>query len=142
MTNYTELQKQEALEFFEDGCTAQEIFEVTKIPTGTLYRWRHEAKQPGASGTELAQFRGEGEDLRRLEDFSQALKFEVECLSSKYEKLARGFEEMSQKYAQIEQLLRSSSVPSNTEGSSKGDGSSKPQAKSMASMLRGHTTRP
>lgn len=52
MKKYTPEQKLEVLKFFEDGCTVQEIFEASKIPKGTLYRWKSELCKPGASGTE------------------------------------------------------------------------------------------
>lgn len=64
MDKYTEEQKIEALKFFEDGCTAREIFEVMDIPMGTLYRWKSEHAKPGASGTEVAQLRVEIAELK------------------------------------------------------------------------------
>lgn len=44
MEKYTKEQKLEVAKFFEEGFSAREIFEVTNIPVGTLYRWKHEAK--------------------------------------------------------------------------------------------------
>ena len=52
MKKYTPEQKQEVLKFFEEGRTVQEIFEASKIPKGTLYRWKSELTKPGAPGTE------------------------------------------------------------------------------------------
>ena len=41
---YTDEQREEVFAFFEEGCTAREIFEVTGIPIGTINRWRSERR--------------------------------------------------------------------------------------------------
>ena len=74
MKTYTHEQKLEALKFFEDGCTAREIFEVTQIPIGTLYRWKSE----GSSKVSSEDLRSEDsvEDLRS-EDSVEDLRSEI-----------------------------------------------------------------
>ena len=68
MNKYTDERKMEALKFFEEGCTAREIFEVLNIPMGTLYRWKSELRDPKsqqivAGGDELLQLRQRVEKL-------------------------------------------------------------------------------
>lgn len=60
---YTDEQREEVFAFFEEGCTAREIFEVTGIPIGTINRWRSERRSSKISADE--DLRRECEDLRR-----------------------------------------------------------------------------
>ena len=60
---YTGEQREEVFAFFEEGCTAREIFEVTGIPIGTINRWRSERRSSKISADE--DLRRECEDLRR-----------------------------------------------------------------------------
>ena len=63
---YTDEQREEVFAFFEEGCTAREIFEVTGIPIGTINRWRSERRSSKISADE--DLRRECEDLRRRVD--------------------------------------------------------------------------
>ena len=63
---YTDEQREEVFAFFEGGCTAREILEVTGIPIGTINRWRSERRSSKISADE--DLRRECEDLRRRVD--------------------------------------------------------------------------
>jgi hypothetical protein len=100
MKTYTHEQKLEALKFFEDGCTAREIFEVTQIPIGTLYRWKSEgsskiSSEDLRSEDSVEDLRSEIAELRRLlEDIRPwALrKIKAEARENEYkEATASGF---------------------------------------------------
>ena len=81
---YTEEQREEVFAFFEEGCTAREIFEVTEIPIGTINRWRSERRSSKISADE--DLRRECEDLRReCED----LRRRVEPLESYINRLEK-----------------------------------------------------
>ena len=88
MEKYTKEQKIEVAKFFEEGFTAREIFEVTQIPIGTLYRWKSEAKPDpkaqradnlGSSdnlGSILAELASVNEQLADVkEQLAEALKW-------------------------------------------------------------------
>lgn len=59
MEKYTKEQKLEVAKFFEEGFSAREIFEVTNIPVGTLYRWKHEAKASDPKAQQVEDNRGQ-----------------------------------------------------------------------------------
>ena len=81
---YTDEQREEVFAFFEEGCTAREIFEVTGIPIGTINRWRSERRSSKISADE--DLRRECEDLRReCED----LRRRVEALESYINRLEK-----------------------------------------------------
>ncbi len=89
---YTDEQKQEVFAFFEEGCTAREIFEVTNIPIGTINRWRSERRSSNKYVDE--DLRSECEDLRRrveeLEKYINKLKRDEESTRS-YEEPVKGW---------------------------------------------------
>ncbi len=88
---YTDEQREEVFAFFEEGCTAREIFEVTGIPIGTINRWRSERRSSKISADE--DLRRECEDLRReCEDLRREcedLRRRVEPLESYINRLEK-----------------------------------------------------
>lgn len=88
MEKYTKEQKLEVAKFFEEGFSAREIFEVTNIPVGTLYRWKHEAKasDPKAQqvdtitqSEEVLQLRAEVDTITQSEKVLQARVAQLEA---------------------------------------------------------------
>lgn len=81
---YTDEQREEVFSFFEEGCTAREIFEVTGIPIGTINRWRSERRSSKISADE--DLRIECEDLRIECEY---LRRRVEALESYINRLEK-----------------------------------------------------
>lgn len=81
MEKYTKEQKLEVAKFFEEGFSAREIFEVTNIPVGTLYRWKHEAKASDPKAEQIDTIT-QSEEVLQLRMEVTNLKAELAEISS------------------------------------------------------------
>ena len=82
MEKYTKEQKLEVAKFFEEGFSAREIFEVTNIPVGTLYRWKHEAKASDPKAQQVENNLGSSDNLGQLQARVAQLEAELAEISS------------------------------------------------------------
>lgn len=81
MEKYTKEQKLEVAKFFEEGFSAREIFEVTNIPVGTLYRWKHEAKTSDPKAEQVEDNRGQEDNRDQLQARVAQLEAELAEIS-------------------------------------------------------------
>lgn len=88
MEKYTKEQKLEVAKFFEEGFSAREIFEVTNIPVGTLYRWKHEAKASDPKAQQVEVNRGQEDNRGQLQARVAQLEAQLAQLAQLEDELA------------------------------------------------------